>query len=75
MLHQDQEAMRLEKDSLGYDAVARQVEDARQEGSSISAQIVKAGIASRETVNRLFSARNLCKLCFTPEEFEKVNAS
>ncbi|WP_242012291.1 aspartate ammonia-lyase [Pseudodesulfovibrio cashew] len=58
---------------LGYEAVERLAKDARQEGRTVPAQLVLSGIASEETVDRLFSPRQLCKLGFTPGEFEEVN--
>lgn len=59
--------------ALGYDAVEKLVADARRNGNPIPVQIVEAGIAPQEAVDRLFSPRQLCKLGFTPGEYEEVN--
>ncbi|MDD3313500.1 lyase family protein, partial [Pseudodesulfovibrio sp.] len=58
---------------LGYEAVEELVADARRDGNTIPRQIVAAGIAPPEVADRLFSPRQLCKLGFTPEEFEDLN--
>ncbi|BDQ33509.1 aspartate ammonia-lyase [Pseudodesulfovibrio portus] len=58
---------------LGYDAVEKLVADARRNGTPIPAHMVEAGVAPADTVERLFSPRQLCKLGFTPGEYEEVN--
>jgi aspartate ammonia-lyase len=58
--------------ALGYEAVERIVKDARDNGRTVAEEIVTAGVASGEAVERLLSPRRLCKLGFTPEEFEEV---
>ena len=60
---------------LGYDAVEELVADARRAGKPVSQHMVDAGIVTEEAAARLFSPRQLCKLGFTPEEFEEVNTS
>jgi aspartate ammonia-lyase len=59
--------------ALGYEAVERIVKEARDQGITVSARIVAAGIASGEAMERLLSPRRLCKLGFTPEEYEEVH--
>ncbi|OIQ50915.1 Aspartate ammonia-lyase [Pseudodesulfovibrio hydrargyri] len=58
--------------ALGYGAVERIVKEADDRGETVAARIEATGIASREAVERLLSPRRLCKLGFTPEEFEEV---
>ncbi|MBG0789754.1 MAG: aspartate ammonia-lyase [Desulfovibrionaceae bacterium] len=58
--------------ALGYEGVERIVRDARENGRTVPDQIAAAGVASAETVKRLLSPRQLCKLGFTPGEFEEV---
>ncbi|MEF2231662.1 MAG: aspartate ammonia-lyase [Pseudodesulfovibrio sp.] len=59
--------------AIGYDRVETLVADARREGRTVPAQVVAAGIASAKAVERLLSPRQLCKLGYTPGEFEEVN--
>lgn len=58
--------------ALGYGTVERIVGEAREQGVTVAARIEAAGIASGEAVERLLSPRRLCKLGFTPEEYEEV---
>lgn len=60
---------------LGYDRVGQLVADSRQAGHSVRTQAVLAGIASEEAVQALLSPRQLCKLGFTPSEFEEMKTS
>lgn len=58
---------------LGYDRVGKLVSDARAGGETILAHAVRIGVADKETLTRLLSPRHLCKLGFTPEEFEELH--
>eukprot|EP00831_Metopus_contortus_P007092 TRINITY_DN12711_c0_g1_i2.p1 TRINITY_DN12711_c0_g1~~TRINITY_DN12711_c0_g1_i2.p1 ORF type:complete len:480 (+),score=130.63 TRINITY_DN12711_c0_g1_i2:3706-5145(+) len=59
---------------LGYDRVEALVAQAQSTGHSIREQAVVAGVASAETMERLLSPRQLCKMGFTPGEFDGVEA-
>ena len=59
--------------ALGYGAVESIVKDAGDNGRTVAAEIEAKGIASKEAVERLLSPRRLCKLGFTPDEFEEVH--
>lgn len=58
---------------LGYAKVEKIVADAKQSGRSVSEEIINQGIASRETINTLLSPRRLCKMGYTPDEFDGVS--
>jgi aspartate ammonia-lyase len=60
--------------ALGYDRVEALVAGARAAGRSVRDQAAWAGVASAEAMERLLSPRQLCKLGYTPGEFEEVNA-
>lgn len=60
---------------LGYDRVEKLVSEAKSTGNSVSTQAVLAGVASPEAVRQLLSPRRLCKLGFTPTEFDDLNIS
>ncbi len=61
--------------ALGYDRVEALVAEARAAGITVREQAVMAGVAPPETLERLLSPRQLCKLGFSPDEFDEVNAS
>ncbi|WP_419785323.1 aspartate ammonia-lyase [Pseudodesulfovibrio sp.] len=58
--------------ALGYSRVERLLADARAAGRTVAEQVEADGIAPAETVARLLSPRNLCKLGFSPDEFDEV---
>ncbi len=60
--------------ALGYDRVEELVRDARAAGISVREQAVLAGVAPPEVLERLLSPRQLCKMGFSPDEFNEVNA-
>lgn len=57
---------------LGYERVETILSDARDSGRTIREEIIHQGIASREVVDGLLSPKRLCKLGFTPDEFDGV---
>jgi len=59
--------------ALGYERVERLLADAREAGRTVAEQVAADRIAPAETVARLLSPRNLCKLGFAPDEFDEVN--
>ena len=59
--------------ALGYDRVEELVAQARSAGISVREQAVQADVAPPEVLARLLSPRQLCKLGFSPDEFEEVN--
>lgn len=59
--------------ALGYENVEALVAEARESGRSVRQQAIHMGVASQEAVERLLSPRQLCKLGFTPGEFEELN--
>lgn len=61
--------------ALGYDRVEKLVAAARESGISVRDQAVKEGVASPEVLEHLLAPRQLCKLGFSADEFEEVNAS
>ena len=58
---------------LGYDRVGELVGQARAGGRTVREQAVRVGVAGPEALERLLAPRQLCKLGFTPEEFEELN--
>ncbi|WP_041271535.1 aspartate ammonia-lyase [Pseudodesulfovibrio aespoeensis] len=58
--------------ALGYDRVERLLAEAKAAGRSVRDQAALDGLASPETLDRLLSPKRLCKLGFTPGEFEGV---
>ena len=59
--------------ALGYARVEEIVNAARASGRSIKEEIIHQHLASREIVDTLLSPKRLCKLGFTPNEFDGVN--
>lgn len=59
--------------ALGYDRVEELVAAANNAGTSVREQAIEAGVAPPETLDRMLSPRQLCKLGFSPDEFEEVN--
>ncbi|MCJ2164377.1 MULTISPECIES: aspartate ammonia-lyase [unclassified Pseudodesulfovibrio] len=57
---------------LGYDRVERLMADAQASGRTVRDEAVLCGVASVEALDRLLSPKRLCKLGYTPEEFEEV---
>lgn len=58
---------------LGYERVERIVAAAKASGRSVQEEIIRQDIAPLGIVDTLLSPRRLCKLGFTPDEFEGVN--
>lgn len=58
---------------LGYERVGELVAGARRAGRTVAEHAVRIGVADPDTLKRLLSPRQLCKLGFTPEEFEELN--
>jgi len=58
--------------ALGYERVERLLADARTGGRSVRDQAVLDGLATPEALDRLLSLNRLCKLGFTPDDFEGV---
>jgi aspartate ammonia-lyase len=61
--------------ALGYDRVEELVKGAREAGISVREQATLAGVAPPEVLERMLSPRQLCKLGFSPDEFEEVKSS
>lgn len=59
--------------TLGYARVEELIAAARESGRSIRDEIIRQGVASEEIVDMLLSPKRLCKLGFTPNEFDGVN--
>lgn len=59
--------------AMGYDKVEKLVAAAKEGGIPVREQVIAAGIAPPEVLERLLSPRQLCKLGFSPDEFEEVN--
>lgn len=59
---------------LGYDRVEALLADAEASGRSIRNEIIHQGIASTEVVDGLLSPKRLCKLGYTPDEFDEVTS-
>lgn len=58
---------------LGYDRVEALMTSARKAGRTVREEIIQQGIASPEVIDALLSPKRLCKLGFTPGEFDGVN--
>ena len=61
--------------ALGYDRVEELVKGAREAGITVREQATLAGVAPPEVLKRMLSPRQLCKLGFSPDEFEEVKSS
>lgn len=59
---------------LGYGKVEELVTAARESGRTIREEILRQGIAPREVIDELLSPKRLCKLGFTPDEFDGIQA-
>lgn len=57
---------------LGYAKVDTLIADAQISGRTIRDEIIHQGVASREVIDTLLSPKRLCKLGFTPDEFDGV---
>ncbi|MUM77767.1 aspartate ammonia-lyase [Pseudodesulfovibrio sp. F-1] len=58
--------------ALGYERVQQLLSDARDSGRSVRDQAVLDGLATPEALDRLLSPNRLCKLGFTPGDFDGV---
>jgi len=58
--------------ALGYNQVEKLLADAAISGRTVRDEAVHQGIASAETMDELLSPKRLCKLGFTPGEFDGV---
>jgi aspartate ammonia-lyase len=58
--------------ALGYEQVEALLVQAKESGRTVREEAVRQGIATRDTVDELLSPRRLCKLGFTPGEFDGV---
>lgn len=59
--------------ALGYTKVEELVTAAKASGRTIREEIIHQGIASPEIVDNLLSPKRLCKLGYTPDEFDGVD--
>jgi len=57
---------------LGYGKVEALLSEAKASGRTIREEIILQGIASPEIIDGLLSPKRLCKLGFTPDEFDEV---
>nr|WP_321514471.1 aspartate ammonia-lyase [uncultured Pseudodesulfovibrio sp.] len=57
---------------LGYDRVEKLVASAKESGRTIREEISHQGIASSVIIDELLSPKRLCKLGFTPDEFNTI---
>lgn len=60
---------------LGYDRVEKLVATAKESGRTVREEAIHQGIASAEIIDALLSPKRLCKLGYTPGEFDGVNKS
>ncbi|QJB57551.1 aspartate ammonia-lyase [Pseudodesulfovibrio sp. zrk46] len=58
---------------LGYAKVEELVATAHKSQRTIREEIVHQGIASQEIIDELLSPKRLCKLGFTPNEFDEIS--